>query len=125
MHSTISIKFITKIAEFVVSGKVFVVFLMIELMMVHVISTEMPMPCKCVVQSLCSAMPCHAMCNVFILFRLNGINGLEKFFWLEMFVGCHSVPIFIIIVGILLLLAERTESQFGYLCIWMSVTVCG
>lgn len=73
MHSTISIKFITKIAEFVVSGKVFVVFLMIELMMVHVISTEMPMPCKCVVQSLCSAMPCHAMCNVFILFRLNGI----------------------------------------------------
>lgn len=74
----ISIKFITKIAEFVVRAEKFsaVVFSMIELM-VHVISTEMPMPCKCMRVSQSQAqytMPiaqlCHAKCNVFIFISL-------------------------------------------------------
>lgn len=88
--------------------------------MVHVISIEMPMPCECMSQSQSQSQSNIILCNVFILFHLNGINGLEKFFWLEMFLV--AIRFHFIIVG--LLLAECMESQFGYLCVCVCVRLC-
>lgn len=68
----ISVKFITKIAENCDAEKLVVT--MIKLM-VHAIS-------KVVRVYVCVYVETGTMlCNVFILFRSNGMNGLEKFFW--------------------------------------------
>ena len=88
-----SIKFITKIAEICLRTEKFVLFWWSNWWCVHVIFIEMPMPCKWM--SHCFSPKHTILCVMFsFYFRLNGINGLEKFFWFEFVFGCHLVSFY-------------------------------
>lgn len=82
--------------------------------------------CVCVCVAISSTMPCHAKCNVFILFRLNRINGLEKFFWLW---KCFWLPFgskFLLLLSAYCCCWLNARNLGLDICMYkcMSVTVC-